>query len=389
MNHLNRLLAPDIETLYVMASPQYSFVSSSGVKEIAAFGGNVDELVPAAVARRFRELFPEVAPAPLSAPRSRIRRSHGRTRSHRQARRPRAQREGRAADRPGADRPRGDLRHPRPDAGDDPRGDQAGALDRQGAPGDARRGEARVRPDPRGGARAGGQGGVADRDRQARRAPGAGDHRRGPPPGPRDAARDGGLGRRHPLDARGQPRQVPGRRQARPRAAVTSARRSPSSPASARPTTATSRTNRPERGASTARDMRLYLVVCVLVAALFTGAAEAGAFPGDHDRRRRGPFRRRRRLDPEPRLRHERALEHDRGAGRLDARRDRHDHAATGRQGRRAGRRPGRRPPVRPRQRARPGARLGRDEPRARRALAGAARRRAVSRSTPLRAGST
>jgi pantetheine-phosphate adenylyltransferase len=42
----------------VMASPQVSFVSSSGVKEIAAFGGNVDELVPPAVARRLRELFP-------------------------------------------------------------------------------------------------------------------------------------------------------------------------------------------------------------------------------------------------------------------------------------------------------------------------------------------
>ena len=49
MNHLNRTLAPDIETVYVMASPQVSFVSSSGVKEIAAFGGNVDELVPPAV----------------------------------------------------------------------------------------------------------------------------------------------------------------------------------------------------------------------------------------------------------------------------------------------------------------------------------------------------
>ena len=58
MNHLNRTLAPDIETLYVMASPQYSFVSSSGVKEIASFGGKVDELVPEAVARRFKELFP-------------------------------------------------------------------------------------------------------------------------------------------------------------------------------------------------------------------------------------------------------------------------------------------------------------------------------------------
>jgi pantetheine-phosphate adenylyltransferase len=67
MNHLNRTLAPDVETVYVMASPQFSFVSSSGVKEIAAFGGNVDELVPPAVARRFRELFPEGRPgAPVS-----------------------------------------------------------------------------------------------------------------------------------------------------------------------------------------------------------------------------------------------------------------------------------------------------------------------------------
>jgi pantetheine-phosphate adenylyltransferase len=67
MNHLNRTLAPDIETLYVMASPQYSFVSSSGVREIASFGGNVDELVPPTVARRFRDLFPEGRPgAPVS-----------------------------------------------------------------------------------------------------------------------------------------------------------------------------------------------------------------------------------------------------------------------------------------------------------------------------------
>jgi pantetheine-phosphate adenylyltransferase len=58
MNQLNRTLAPEVETVYVMASPQVSFVSSSGVKEIAAFGGNVEELVPEAVARRFRELFP-------------------------------------------------------------------------------------------------------------------------------------------------------------------------------------------------------------------------------------------------------------------------------------------------------------------------------------------
>jgi len=58
MNQLNRTLAPEIETVYVMASAQVSFVSSSGVKEIAAFGGNVEELVPAGVARRLKELFP-------------------------------------------------------------------------------------------------------------------------------------------------------------------------------------------------------------------------------------------------------------------------------------------------------------------------------------------
>ncbi len=62
MNHLNRQLAPEIETLYVMASPLYSFVSSSGVKEIASFGGKVDDLVPPEVARRFAELYPDGRP---------------------------------------------------------------------------------------------------------------------------------------------------------------------------------------------------------------------------------------------------------------------------------------------------------------------------------------
>jgi pantetheine-phosphate adenylyltransferase len=67
MNQLNRTLAPEIETVYVMASPAVSFVSSSGVKEIAAFGGRVDELVPQSVARRFKELFPNGrGGAPLS-----------------------------------------------------------------------------------------------------------------------------------------------------------------------------------------------------------------------------------------------------------------------------------------------------------------------------------
>ena len=62
MNQLNRHLAPDVETMYVMSSPQVSFVSSSGVKEIAAFGGDVSALVPEPVAQRFKELFPNGRP---------------------------------------------------------------------------------------------------------------------------------------------------------------------------------------------------------------------------------------------------------------------------------------------------------------------------------------
>jgi pantetheine-phosphate adenylyltransferase len=66
MTQLNRHLAPEIETVYVMASPQVSFVSSRAVKEIAAFGGSVDDLVPAGVARRLRELHSGVAGASVA-----------------------------------------------------------------------------------------------------------------------------------------------------------------------------------------------------------------------------------------------------------------------------------------------------------------------------------
>jgi pantetheine-phosphate adenylyltransferase len=55
MHQLNRLQAPDIDTLYLMASPQYSFLSSSGIKELARFGGAIEELVPGRVAARLKE----------------------------------------------------------------------------------------------------------------------------------------------------------------------------------------------------------------------------------------------------------------------------------------------------------------------------------------------
>ncbi len=55
MNQLNRKLAPEIESVYVIASPSYSFLSSTGVKEMAMFGGDVSDLVPDVVAQALAE----------------------------------------------------------------------------------------------------------------------------------------------------------------------------------------------------------------------------------------------------------------------------------------------------------------------------------------------
>lgn len=43
---MNRKLAPEIETVYLMAKPEYSFLSSSVVKEVGYFGGSIEGLVP-------------------------------------------------------------------------------------------------------------------------------------------------------------------------------------------------------------------------------------------------------------------------------------------------------------------------------------------------------
>ena len=55
MNQLNRKMAPDIESMYMMAAPEFSFLSSSGVKELAMFGGDMSGLVPDRVASRLQE----------------------------------------------------------------------------------------------------------------------------------------------------------------------------------------------------------------------------------------------------------------------------------------------------------------------------------------------
>jgi pantetheine-phosphate adenylyltransferase len=49
---MNRRLAPEIETVFLQPAGRYSFVSSRLVKEVVSFGGKVDGLVPANVAKR-------------------------------------------------------------------------------------------------------------------------------------------------------------------------------------------------------------------------------------------------------------------------------------------------------------------------------------------------
>jgi pantetheine-phosphate adenylyltransferase len=55
MNQLNRKMAPDIESVYLMAAPQFSFLSSSGIKELAMFCGDIAGLVPDRVSQRLQE----------------------------------------------------------------------------------------------------------------------------------------------------------------------------------------------------------------------------------------------------------------------------------------------------------------------------------------------
>ncbi|MBV8954515.1 MAG: pantetheine-phosphate adenylyltransferase [Solirubrobacterales bacterium] len=55
MNQLNRRQDPEIESVYLMASAKYSFLSSSGIKELATFGGEIEDLVPAEVVQALKE----------------------------------------------------------------------------------------------------------------------------------------------------------------------------------------------------------------------------------------------------------------------------------------------------------------------------------------------
>lgn len=54
MAMMNRNLDPSIETLFLMPSVEYSFLTSTVIKTVASYGGNVDDLVPSAVAAHLR-----------------------------------------------------------------------------------------------------------------------------------------------------------------------------------------------------------------------------------------------------------------------------------------------------------------------------------------------
>jgi pantetheine-phosphate adenylyltransferase len=55
MANMNRKLAPEVETIFMMTGEQYFYVSSALVKEVAALGGNVEDLVPACVVGPLRQ----------------------------------------------------------------------------------------------------------------------------------------------------------------------------------------------------------------------------------------------------------------------------------------------------------------------------------------------
>jgi len=65
MAQINRHLAGEVETVYLPASPRFSFISSSGVREVAAWGGDVDAWVPPHVADALRRRFDQATQHPV------------------------------------------------------------------------------------------------------------------------------------------------------------------------------------------------------------------------------------------------------------------------------------------------------------------------------------
>lgn len=57
MAQINQSLFPKTQTVFLAASPEYSYISSSGVKELASFGGDYTGMVPEEVAVRMKEKY--------------------------------------------------------------------------------------------------------------------------------------------------------------------------------------------------------------------------------------------------------------------------------------------------------------------------------------------
>lgn len=75
MATMNRQLAPEVDTCFLMTHQQYAFLSSSIVKEVARLGGGIDHLVPPTVAHKLRAKFaPETAGTPTLQSKNRTRR---------------------------------------------------------------------------------------------------------------------------------------------------------------------------------------------------------------------------------------------------------------------------------------------------------------------------
>ncbi len=58
MASINRTLNPGMDTLFMMTSKDYFFISSRTIKEVAEFGGDVSQFVPGPVEKRLKEIFP-------------------------------------------------------------------------------------------------------------------------------------------------------------------------------------------------------------------------------------------------------------------------------------------------------------------------------------------
>ncbi len=68
MAHTNRKMAPDVDTVFFMTALEHAYLSSSLVREIARFGGDVAPLVPTAVLRRLAQTDDRAAPAAAPLP---------------------------------------------------------------------------------------------------------------------------------------------------------------------------------------------------------------------------------------------------------------------------------------------------------------------------------